>query len=55
MPCQPEEEFAQGPEPPCPVTPIKSTGNDGAGHAEPDAENSDGEGDLDRDLTMSCR
>ena len=46
MPCRPEEEFAQGPESPHPVTPTKSTGNDGAGHADPDAKNSDAESDL---------
>ena len=46
MPCNPEERFAQGPELPNPATPTKSTGNDGAGHAEPDAENSDSESDL---------
>ena len=37
----------QGPEPPNPVTPTNSTGNDGAGHADPDAENSDTESGLD--------
>ena len=46
MPCRPQERFAQGPEPPNPVTPTESTGNDGAGHADPDAENSDAESDL---------
>ena len=46
MPCRPDETFAQGPEPPNPVMPTDSTGNDGAGHADPDAENSDSESDL---------
>ena len=46
MPCRPEEEFAQGPDPPNPAMPTDSTGNAGAGHAEPDAENSDAESDL---------
>ena len=46
MPCRPWEEFAQGPEPPNPATPTESTGNDGAGHADPDAEYSDAESDL---------
>ena len=47
MPCRPEERSAQSPEPPNPAMPTESTGNDGAGHAEPDAENSDAESDLD--------
>ena len=46
MPCRPEDEFAQGPELPNPAMPTDSTGNAGAGHAEPDAENSDAESDL---------
>ena len=48
MPCRPQERFAQGSEPPNPVTPtnLKPTGNDGAGHADQDAENSDTESDL---------
>ena len=46
MPCRPDETFAQGPEPPNPVMPSDSTGNDGAGHADPDAENTDSESDL---------
>ena len=46
MPCRPEEQFAHGPEQPNPVTPTKSTGNDGACHADQDAENSDAESDL---------
>ena len=46
MPCRPEEEFAQGPELPNPAMPTDSTGNAGAGHAEPDAEKSDAESDL---------
>ena len=50
MPCRPVEEFVQGPEPPHPVTPTKSTGNDGAGHAEPDAKNPEVDGDLDEVL-----
>ena len=50
MPCQPEEQFAQGPEQPHPVTPTKSTRNDGAGHADPDAENSESGSDLDVEL-----
>ena len=50
MPCRPEEEFAQGPEPPHPVTPTKLTGNDGGWHADPDAEISEGEGDLNEEV-----
>ena len=46
MPCRPDETFAQGPEPPNPVMPSDSTGNDGAGHPDPDAENTDSESDL---------
>ena len=47
MPCRPEERSAQSPEPPTnPVMPTDSTGNDGAGHADPDAENTDSESDL---------
>ena len=37
MPCQPEEEFAQGPETEHPVTPTKESRNHGASHADPDA------------------
>ena len=50
MPCQPEEEFAQGPESPHPVTPTKSTRNDGVGNADPDAENSESSSDLNEKL-----
>ena len=50
MPCRPDETFAQGAEPPNPVMPTDSTGNAGAGHDEPDAENSDDESDLDEEL-----
>ena len=46
MPCRPEEQLAQGPEPPNSVTPTESTGNNGACHADLDAENSDAESDL---------
>ena len=46
MPCNPDEEFAQGPEPPNPAMPTDSTGNAGAGHAEPDAENAVSGSDL---------
>ena len=46
MPCRPEERFAQGPESHHLVTPTKPTGNDGAGHATKDTENSDAESDL---------
>ena len=46
MPCRPEEESAQDPEPPNPVMPTDSIGNAGAGHADPDAINSDDESDL---------
>ena len=38
MPCQPWEEFAQGPEPEHSVTPTKASRNDGASHADPNAE-----------------
>ena len=46
MPCRPEERSAQSPEQPNPVMTTESTGHDGAGHADPDAENSDSESDL---------
>ena len=46
MPCRDDETFAQSPEPPNPVMPTDSTGNAGAGDAEPDAKNSDDESDL---------
>ena len=46
MPCRPDETFAQGPEQPNPAMPTDSTGNAGAGHADPDAENTDSESDL---------
>ena len=45
----------QGPESPCPVTPTKSTGNDGAVHAELDDENSEGEDDLDVELPQKWK
>ena len=38
MPCRPEEQFAQGPEPEHPVTPTKPPRNDGASRADPYAE-----------------
>ena len=50
MPCRPEEQFAQGPEQPNPFPPTKPTGNDRAGHADPDAENSESECDPDEKL-----
>ena len=50
MPCRPEERSVQSPEPPNPVMPTESTGHDGAGHAEQDAENADAESDLDEEL-----
>ena len=46
MPCNPEEEFAQGPELPNPAMPTDSSGNAGAGHDEPDAENAESGSDL---------
>ena len=46
MPCHPEERSAQSPEQLNPVMPTDSTGNAGAGHVGPDAENSDDESDL---------
>ena len=46
MPCRPEERSAQSPEPPNPAMPTDSTGDDGAGHAEPDAENAASGSDL---------
>ena len=55
MPCHPEERFAQGPELPNPAMPTDSTGNAGAGHAEPDAENSDDESDLDEELPQKLK
>ena len=50
MPCQPEEESAQGPEPEHPVTPTEPTGNDGASHADPNAEGRETESDGEEDL-----
>jgi hypothetical protein len=38
MPCQSDEEEAQSPEPPNPVTPMKPQRNDGAGYDNSDAE-----------------
>ncbi len=38
MPCRPWEEEQHGSAPERPVTPTKSTHNDGASHASPDAE-----------------
>ena len=55
MPCHPEERSAQSPEPPNPVMPTDSTGDDGAGHADPDAENSDDESDLDEELPQKLK
>ncbi len=50
MPCQPEEESAQGPEPEHPVTTTKPTRNDGPSHADPDAEGRENESDGKEDL-----
>ena len=50
MPCRPEEEFAQGPEPEHPVTPTKPTRNARASHADPDAEGREPESDREQDL-----
>ncbi len=47
MPCQSDEEEMQRPDSPAPVTPTKSLGNDGAGHDNPEAENSSAESDDD--------
>jgi len=55
MPCHPEEEFAQGPEPENPVTPTKAVRNDGAENEEPDAENSGTESDLDEESLRKQR
>ena len=55
MPCHPEEEFAQGPEPENPVTPTKAIRNDGAENEEPDAENSGTESDLDEESPRKQR
>ena len=50
MPCRPEEESVQDPEPEHPVTPTKPTRNDGASHADPDAEGLETESDGEEDL-----
>ena len=55
MPCRPEEWSAQSPEQHDPVMPTESTGHDGAGHADPDAENSDAESDLDEELPQKLK
>ncbi len=55
MPCRPEEEFAQGPEPEHPVTPTKPTCNAGASHADPDAEGRETESDWEEDLGAKKR
>ena len=50
MPCRPEEESAQAPEPGHPVTPTKTTRNAGASHADPDVEGRETESDGEEDL-----
>ena len=50
MPCRPEEESAQAPEPGHPVTPTKITCNAGANYADPDAEGRETESDREEDL-----
>jgi hypothetical protein len=55
MPCHPEEESAQDPEPENPVTPTKAARNDGADNQEPDAENSGTESDLDEESPWKHR
>ncbi len=48
--CRPWEEEQLDPAPEHPVTPIKPTRNDGASHADPDAEVRETESDRDEDL-----
>ena len=50
MPCRPEEESVQDPEPEHPVTPTKPTRNAGASHTDPDAEGRETESDGEEDL-----
>ena len=50
MPCRPEEESAQDPEPEHPVTSTKPTRNAGASHADPDAEGRETESGGEEDL-----
>ncbi len=50
MPWRTEDEFGQGPEPEHPVTPSKPTRNDGASHADPDAEGWETESEREEDL-----
>ncbi len=50
MPCRPEEEEQLDPAPEHPVTPTNPTRNDGASHADPDAEVPETESDLEQDL-----
>jgi hypothetical protein len=50
MPCRPWEEEQLDPAPEHPVTPTKPTRNDGASHADPDAEGRETESDREEDL-----
>ncbi len=50
LPCRPWEEEQLDPAPEHPVTPTKPTRNDGATHADPDAEVPDTETDREEDL-----
>ncbi len=50
MPCRPWEEEQLDPAPQHPVTPTKPTRNDGASHADPDAEVREIESDREEDL-----
>ena len=47
MPRRFNEEDDSAPPPPCFSTPTKANGNDGAGHAEQDAEGTDNDSDAD--------
>ena len=50
MPCRTWEEEQLDPAPEHPVTPTKPTRNDGASHADPDAEGRETESDREEDL-----
>ncbi len=52
MPCQPDEQEDQDSAPEHPVTPTKSTRNDGASHAGPNAEVQETESERDKCKTI---
>ena len=55
MPCRPWEEDQQDPAPEHQVTPTKASRNDGAGHADPDAEDPATQSDKEEELAPKKR